>query len=59
LTIPFASLTAEPPHAGSKWRVNFSRIDRPRGRERELSAWAPTQLATFHAPERFGTLCFA
>lgn len=59
LAIPFASLVAELPRSGSEWRVNFTRIDRPRDRERELSAWAPTRLATFHAPERFGVLRFA
>lgn len=58
IAIPFASLVAEPPRAGSEWRANFTRIDRPRNRERELSAWAPTRLATFHAPERFGVLRF-
>jgi hypothetical protein len=58
LAIPFASLVADVPRAGSEWRVNFARIDRPRGRERELSAWSPTRLGTFHAPERFGVLRF-
>ncbi|MEQ1859790.1 MAG: carbohydrate-binding family 9-like protein [Chthoniobacteraceae bacterium] len=58
LVIPFASVVAEPPRVGSEWRVNFTRIDRPRDRERELSAWTPTRLATFHAPERFGVLRF-
>lgn len=58
LAIPFASLGAEAPRAGSEWRVNFTRIDRPRHRERELSAWSPTQLATFHVPQRFGVLRF-
>jgi hypothetical protein len=58
LSIPFTSLTPEIPEAGSVWRVNFARIDRPRGRERELSAWAPTLLDTFHAPEKFGFLRF-
>ncbi len=58
LAIPFASLVAEPPRAGSEWRANFTRIDRPRDRERELSAWSPTRLATFHAPQRFGVLRF-
>lgn len=57
LAIPFASV-GEPPRAGTEWRVNFTRIDRPRDRERELSAWVPTRLGTFHAPERFGVLRF-
>lgn len=58
LSIPFASLAAAAPVAGECWRGNFTRIDRPEGRERELSAWAPTGQANFHVPERFGTICF-
>ena len=58
LSIPFPALAAEPPRAGASWRVNFLRIDRPAGEPRELSAWSPTHRATFHAPERFGTLTF-
>ena len=58
MAIPFASLIADPPSVGSCWRVNFFRIDRPRGRERELSAWSPTKLGTFHVPQRFGVLEF-
>lgn len=58
LAIPFRSLMAEPPVAGAKWRVNFCRIDRPPGVERELTAWSPTGRANFHTPERFGVLEF-
>jgi hypothetical protein len=57
--IPFASVCERPPQSGSVWRVNFTRIDRPRGRPRELSAWSPTGLDQFHVPERFGTVLFA
>ena len=57
--IPFASVVPQPPGSGDEWRVNFTRIDRPKGQERELSAWEPTLLHTFHAPERFGALKFA
>jgi hypothetical protein len=56
--IPFAALVPEAPKAGDQWRVNFHRIDRPKNRDRELSAWKPTLLATFHAPQRFGILQF-
>jgi len=59
LAIPLRSLTPETPHVGTEWRVNFLRIDRPKDRERELSAWSPTFVGTFHAPERFGTLLFS
>ena len=58
LAIPFRSLVAEPPVAGSCWRVNFCRIDRPPGVERELSAWSPTGRGNFHTPEKFGVLEF-
>jgi len=54
LSIPFAALTSTPPSAGTQWRANFLRIDRPPGVERELSAWSPTGRANFHTPERFG-----
>lgn len=58
LAIPFRSLVAELPSEGSRWRVNFCRIDRPPGVERELSAWSPTGRANFHTPEKFGVLEF-
>jgi len=56
--IPWRSLVAELPVVGSRWRVNFCRIDRPPGVERELSAWSPTGRANFHTPEKFGVLEF-
>ena len=59
LSIPFASLIAEAPRAGTKWRANFCRIDRPENRERELTAWSSTGLRQFHVPQRFGVLEFA
>lgn len=39
-----------------RWRLNAFRVDRPRGREPELSAWSPTfaRPADFHRPARFG-----
>lgn len=62
LAIPFASLIAEPPRAGSVWRANFCRIDRPNhlaaSPERELTSWSPTHLRLFHVPERFGRIEF-
>jgi len=58
LAIPFLSVSAEAPRVGARWRANFCRIDRPKNRERELSAWSPTMAGTFHAPDRFGTLVF-
>lgn len=58
LSIPFAALGALRPEPGGVWRANFCRIDRPEGRERELSAWAPTRCGTFHSPARFGFVEF-
>jgi hypothetical protein len=58
MAIPFASLVADSPRVGTRWRVNFFRIDRPRGRDRELSAWSPTKLGTFHVPQKFGVIEF-
>ena len=57
LAIPFASLGAAP-FPGARWRVNFTRIDRPLDLARELTAWSPTACGTFHAPARFGVLEF-
>jgi hypothetical protein len=59
LAIPFRSLVAEPPQAGARWRANFCRIDRPPGVERELTAWSEPGRASFHTPERFGTVEFS
>jgi hypothetical protein len=59
LRIPFTSVAAAAPVPGNRWRVNFTRIDRPQGSPRELSAWSPTGLAQFHVPEKFGVLEFA
>ncbi len=58
LAFPFHSVASEAPPAGARWRINFCRIDRPPGVERELSAWSPTNRANFHTPERFGFLEF-
>lgn len=59
LRIPLDSIAPDPVRAGTQWRVNFCRIDRPAGRERELSAWSQTGRPNFHTPERFGVLKFA
>jgi len=58
LRIPFASICNQTPEPGTRWRANFTRIDRPTGQPRELSAWSPTGRAQFHIPERFGVLEF-
>ncbi len=58
MAIPFPSVAAESPVGGARWRVNFCRIDRPPGVERELTAWSPPGRRNFHTPERFGFLEF-
>jgi hypothetical protein len=56
--IPFESICASPPREGTRWRANFTRIDRPKDRPRELSSWSPTGMDQFHIPDRFGTVVF-
>jgi hypothetical protein len=58
MSIPFTALVSNEPQPGAEWRVNFYRIDRPPGLPWELTAWSPTYLDTFHAPERFGRMRF-
>jgi hypothetical protein len=57
--IPIRSLGDCHPSRSPSWRANFVRIERPREKVRELSAWAPTLMRTFHVPRRFGTIRFA
>jgi hypothetical protein len=60
LAIPFSSVS-EMPVNGTRWRVNFCRIDRPSrdgSLPRELSAWSPPMRESFHTPERFGVVEF-
>lgn len=60
LAIPFEALAAPVPSAGTRWRVNFLRIDRPDGpgTEAELGAWSPTGMRNFHRPQSFGIVEF-
>jgi len=55
-SIPFKSIGGQP--RGTRWRVNFYRVDRPVGVPEELSAWSPTGKRRFHVPQRFGWLEF-
>jgi Carbohydrate family 9 binding domain-like len=56
--IPFQSLGDCHPTRFPVWRVNFSRIDRPKDQQYELSAWSPTFVKSFHVPSRFGVMRF-
>jgi hypothetical protein len=58
MEIPFLSVADHIPGRGETWRVNFTRIDRPDGEPRELSAWAPTGYDQFHMPGKFGEIVF-
>jgi hypothetical protein len=58
LAIPFLSIGSALPRHGDIWSVNFTRIDRPKNRDRELTAWSPSLRGTFHTPDRFGKLRF-
>lgn len=53
--IPLKSITATPPQAGSRWRINLYRHDKA---NQAGLAFSPTLRGTFHAPERFGWLEF-
>jgi hypothetical protein len=56
--IPFAALGAPAPEPGTRWRANFTRIDREGAGQ--FSAWSPTLVdpPDFHRPDRFGWLVF-
>jgi hypothetical protein len=56
IRIPLAALSAVPPAAGTKWRINLYRGDRA---NKAGLAWNPCLTPTFHTPERFGVLEFA
>lgn len=56
--IPFESIAGTAPSRGEQWRANFTRIDRPTSKPRELSAWSPTGIPQFHVPQKFGVLEF-
>lgn len=55
MRIPLKALHPKGAIAGTRWRVNFYRIDRA---ERAFLAFNPTLTRTFHTPERFGWLEF-
>jgi hypothetical protein len=53
MRIPYASIEAGDAKAGNVLRINFFRSQ---GTKPVEMAWQPPQQASFHAPERFGTL---
>jgi hypothetical protein len=56
--IPFRALGDCHPTRSPVWRANFARIDRPKEKKRELTAWSPSFVESFHVPERFGVVRF-
>lgn len=57
IKLPFVHFAALP-EAGTKWRVNFYRIDESPEGKREYQAWSPTGAVDYHLPAHFGTLLF-
>jgi predicted TIM-barrel fold metal-dependent hydrolase len=56
IRIPLRAISADPPTAQSRWRINFYRHDKANNAH---LAWSPTLTNTFHTPRRFGWLEFA
>jgi len=59
--IPLKSISDKPVNAGTKWRINFYRIDGPGGNDtRHFMCWEQTCSHQHgnHTPESFGTLIF-
>jgi hypothetical protein len=58
--IPFAGLIDQvgPVGPGTRWAVNFFRLDRGRKGGTDATAWSPPLSGDFHRLERFGTLVF-
>lgn len=60
--IPLASISPEPVHDGTKWRINLYRIEGlGPDSERHFLCWQPICLRnrnSNHVPEHFGTLVF-
>jgi len=47
------------PHAGTEWRINFSRVEWQAGQAREDNwVWSPQGLIDMHVPEQWGYLYF-
>jgi hypothetical protein len=47
------------PHPGTKWRINFSRVEWKAGQVREDNwVWSPQGLIDMHVPEHWGYLYF-
>lgn len=48
-----------PPHSGTVWRINFSRVEWTPGKPREDNwVWSPQDVINMHMPEKWGYLHF-
>jgi hypothetical protein len=47
-----------PPSPGDTWRLNFFRMDIPKGKPQQAAAWSPPMVGDFHALDRFGEVVF-
>jgi hypothetical protein len=57
IKLPFTNFV-HTPLEGTKWRINFYRIDEDRKGDRSYQAWSPTGAVDYHIPSCFGTLLF-
>src|SRR5262249_983453 len=48
-----------PPRVGDVWRINFYRMDLPKGRPQLASGWSPPLVGDFHRLDKFGEIVFA
>ncbi len=55
MRIPLQAFGATPPGPGATWRLNLYRCDRA---NQAFLAWRPPLTASFHTPDRFGSLQF-
>ena len=47
------------PHAGTEWRINFSRVEWTAGQPKENNwVWSPQGVINMHVPDRWGFLKF-
>jgi hypothetical protein len=55
MRIPLRALSETKPRAGTRWPINFYRMDKA---NKAALAWSPALQGSFHTPEKFGVLEF-
>jgi hypothetical protein len=59
LTAFHSRQSVPPPHPGSMWRINFSRVEWKPGNPKEDNwVWSPQGVINMHVPDRWGYLHF-